>query len=439
MAFFQPRIGFCVVCHPLEVGANRVPAILKEFSAKIAELPLEVILSTSPVDSRPLAAKAGHLFREKTVDLVVVLLATWTSDDLLLEILAQNDIPIINWGLPDIHAGSLCGAQQFNCVLKELGKTAFFLFDSTPATYQKLLVLCRAAALRQRMKTLVFGQVGNRIPGMMEVAFDEHSLLEVLGPRVMRVGLPTLLGWTEEISDKDAQVEWQRIRGLAGKVSVPDTEGVRATKILLAIKVWVKRDGLAGFCGECYPHYLGWFCLACSLLSGAEEGLVAGGCEGDVNSTVLMWAMMQLAHDPVHNADFLHVYPEDNSLLFSHCGSGHVSLAADPSQVEFAPVRLAESGMCVLFPGKTGPVTLANLVGRKGTYRLGILFGEAIETGMDFPGNPTRVRLPFPSQHFLDLVADHGLGHHWIIGYGDVAAELEAWAALAGINAIRFS
>ena len=47
----------------------------------------------------------------------------------------------------------------------------------------------------------------------------------------------------------------------------------------------------------------------------------------------------------------------------------------------------------MLFPGKPGPVTLVNLVGRRGTYRMGVAYGQAVPTGMVFPGNPTKVVL----------------------------------------------
>ena len=46
--------------------------------------------------------------------------------------------------------------------------------------------------------------------------------------------------------------------------------------------------------------------------------------------------------------------------------------------------------MCALFPARIGVVTLVNLVGRRGTFRMSALTGEAIECGMEFPGNPLK-------------------------------------------------
>ena len=90
----------------------------------------------------------------------------------------------------------------------------------------------------------------------------------------------------------------------------------------------------------------------------------------------------------------------------------------------------------MLFPFKPGKVTLVNLVGRKDTYRMCVISGEAIRTEMVFIGNPTRVRIPIMVNEFLEMVADEGFGHHWMIGYGDVRAELIYLASLNGVKVV---
>ena len=88
-----------------------------------------------------------------------------------------------------------------------------------------------------------------------------------------------------------------------------------------------------------------------------------------------------------------------------------------------APVRLASKGACVMFPCKPGDVILVNLVGRTATFRAYVLEGTAVACDLVFPGNPVRIELrDFTAREFLDLVSDHGFGHHWIIGYGNEIA-----------------
>lgn len=83
------------------------------------------------------------------------------------------------------------------------------------------------------------------------------------------------------------------------------------------------------------------------------------------------------------------------------------------------------------------PVTLVNLVGRRGTYRMGVAFGEAIPTDMVFAGNPTKIVLEGGVRHYMDVIAREGLGHHWMIGYGDMRPELEEFCRIVDMPCIR--
>ena len=97
-----------------------------------------------------------------------------------------------------------------------------------------------------------------------------------------------------------------------------------------------------------------------------------------------------------------------------------------------APVRLANQGVCSLFPARPGPVTLVGLLPRGAGYRMAVLEGEALPTEMVFPGNPLRIRFAAPANRLIRWIHEEGIGHHWAAGYGHVAAELRAWAGMAG-------
>lgn len=65
-----------------------------------------------------------------------------------------------------------------------------------------------------------------------------------------------------------------------------------------------------------------------------------------------------------------------------------------------------------------------------------VIRAEAVQTDMIFPGNPVKVRLPVPINEFLEVVSGEGIGHHWMIGYGDVSKELTELAQSIGIRTI---
>jgi len=174
---------------------------------------------------------------------------------------------------------------------------------------------------------------------------------------------------------------------------------------------------------------MGKVCLAASLLG--EQGIPVS-CEGDLNGALGMLILTRLTGCPVHNTDLLDPIPAENAIIFSHCGSGGFSLAAHPSDVKLAPVRLMNCGLCCLFPARPGAVTLLNIVPKLDGYILAGMYGEAVETEMVFPGNPLRVRFESDYRRILSWIIEEGLGHHWMAAYGDLRQALGDLAAMTG-------
>jgi len=429
----KPKIGLAVIYHPYEEGAEGAPKLLDKTGRILESLGLSVISSDCPVHDERTATLASRKFKEGGADLICLALATWSSDHLVLDILENLDAPVITWAFPGINTGSLCGCQQIDCVLRELGKEYVFIYGDAPHALKDIWSYSRAVALGKKLRTIRLGLVGHRTEGMTEVACDELALKSVIGPRLVYIGSDKLREAIQGIPDDEAEDKWQEVIEKVGKVNVKKQEGLYSVKAFMALKHIVLEDDLAGLATGCYPDLMGIVCLAHSLLG--EEGVMAS-CEGDVNSAVAMLMLYELTGKPVHNTDLLDIHERDNSAVFSHCGSSGFSLAERRADIELAPVRLANSGVCVLFPSRPGTVTLLNLVGRKDTYRMFVITGQAVPTKMVFPGNPIRVKMPISMDEFLREVARYGFGHHWMIGYGDVRGELLQLGHLLGIKTV---
>jgi L-arabinose isomerase len=93
-----------------------------------------------------------------------------------------------------------------------------------------------------------------------------------------------------------------------------------------------------------------------------------------------------------------------------------------------------EHGVCALFPARPGAVTLLDIVPTLDSYRMATTFGEAIPTDMVFPGNPLRVKFRSDYRRILSLIAEEGLGHHWMGGYGDIRRPLADLAKMIGVE-----
>ena len=432
---FKPKIGFCVIYHPFEENADSAPEIFQESKKMLESLPeLEIISAKKLIMNVDTGISVVKQFKEENVDIICVKLATWSSDEPVLKMESEYDVPFIFWTYPHIYAGSLCGGQQFNMVFKELGKESIFAYGDNHQTLQKIADYAKVVALKNILKRIRFGIIGNPTRGMTEVAYDKHAVKEIFGPTIFTLELDDFKESMLKINEKVANSIWEEIKSRAPKISVKDFEGIHAIKNYLALKKVIESEQLSGITIECYPNYMGEVCLGFSLL--ADEG-IACACEADINSTMLMYIMMNLSQGPVHDIDPLYVYEENNSILGTHCGCGSFELADPTQKIELANVRLANRGLCVLFLSKPGNVTMANLVGKKGTYKLTIIEGEAIESSMEFPGNPIQIKLPVSINDYLDIVEEHGIGHHWIVAYGHFGNILSRLATLLQIDLIR--
>ncbi|MDP8224283.1 MAG: hypothetical protein P9L99_13045 [Candidatus Lernaella stagnicola] len=428
----KPHIGLVIIGHPNEVGFDLAGSCRDQAAAVLATLPITNSLIPHVISDIAAADAAGEVLRAADIDGLVVLTATWSDDFLALRLVERLSVPVFTWALRGVETGSLCGTQQLDMVLAELGRPYRFWFGeiADPETAAALADFAFAAALAAAMRRLRIGLLGHRTFGMTEIAVDEIGLRRRLGPEVVPLSMRRFVTAVDQAPLAEATKAWRQAQA-AANVEVDDETGLYAGRVLATLRAWMAEHRLGAVAVDCYPDFMGRFCLAASQLAG-EDLVVA--CEGDVNGAVAQVAAHFLTGGPTHNTDLLDVDVAEGTALFSHCGCGHPSLAESPAEIRLAPVRLADEGLCVLFPGKPGPVTLLNLVGGGDSYRLGVLEGEAVRTDMVFPGNPTKVRLPGGGREFLDFVARHALGHHWMIGYGHVGRRARWWAELCGLN-----
>jgi len=430
-----PKIGFCIFQHPVEVGSENSEKYLDLIKKVFPQDSISFIVFNKVIDDDICSKEAGLYFRENDIDVLIAVYASWSNDFHLVDMLEYADVPLVLWALPGMETGSLCGIHQLGVVLFELKKKYKIFYGKLEDEnlHYKILSFCRAAALKRYLRRLKIGFIGYRVHGMTEVAFDELELKSKFGPRVVHYGVEKLVEKTLQINIEDARSEWNSIKKVIKKISVPDSYGIEACRKYLAFKKIAEEDNLCAFAVECYPDLMGQVCLPASML--AEKDDIVFSCEGDVNSAVAMIMLNYLTGEPVHNTDLLDPDSE-NSVVFSHCGSGAFCIAKDRSCIELCQVRLKDNGVCVIFLPKLGDITLVNIVGRKDTYRISAIEGYSKETEMVFPGNPVSASFNISAGKLLELIAENAIGHHWMIGYGKVLRELKYFSELANIKFI---
>jgi L-fucose isomerase-like protein len=353
-----------------------------------------------------------------------------------LRILRAVGRPLAVLAIPGIRAGSLVGAHQLGALLTELGleRALFYGQVGARATYAPLMAYARAAAARRRLERGKLAFVGRRTPGMTPIAFDEVEITRRFGPQVLSFGWEEVSEAVRKLAAEEVDAETARLRERVGSVQ-SSAEALRESVALyLALKSMADSEGILAFGLGCYPHLAGVVCLSAALLT--EKALPAA-CEGDLNSGLAMYLAQSFSGQPAHFGEILDIDERENCLVSSHCGCAPASLAASRSQIALCPVRIWQRGVSIRFPPKASErATYVNLLGRRYSYRLCAVPGAALESEMVFEGNPVRFRPDCSWKSLLRLIDDHGFGHHWMLAYGDIAAELEAFCRLAGIRGV---
>jgi L-fucose isomerase-like protein len=432
----KPTVGLYGVLEKSEQGWEQADVTVAEVGRQLEAAGLNVKAAPGLVADDPSALRAARFFQEADPDLLLAVVITWSFDHLSVRILKTISRPLAILAIPGINAGSLVGAHQLGCLLTdlEIERAVFYGDVRQPQTYAALLAYARAAAARRRLASGKIAFVGRRTPGMTPIAFDEVELMRRFGSQLLNYGWEEIRELEKAVQETRVEEELARLRGMVGTVRSSEQSLREVLRLHLALKQLAGAEGILAYGLGCYPHLAGTVCLLTGLLS--EEGIPAA-CEGDLNAGLAMYLIQALTGQPAHFGEILDIDPQANTIVTSHCGCAAPSLAADPAQIALVPVRIWQRGVCIRFPAKAAPhATYVNLVGRKGNYRLCAASGAAVGSGMVFEGNPVKFLPDCSWQTLLRAIDEHGFGHHWMMGYGDVVQELRYFCRLSGVKGV---
>jgi L-fucose isomerase-like protein len=431
---YRPRVGSYAVYEPPEEGWEHWEQQFATINEKLASAGLEVIAAPEAVKDPNSCQQIARFFATQNVDALHALIVSWSFDHYTVEIQQRVNRPVVIRAIPGIRSGSVVGSQQLGCVLQDI-EVAHRLYYGDLESMEPVhdaAVFVKACAIQRRLRGARLAVIGRRTEGMTPTAVDEVELLRLFGTRLLNYGLDEIQQMVAHVDDKTAGVAWERIAHAAANVLSKNEYGISTARNYLLLKRMANELGLSAITVGSYPQCQGTMCIPIAWLN--EDGIPTG-CEGDVNSTLCMLILSMLTDDPIHFGEMLAFDEEHNALVTSHCGCGSPSLA-DINGFTLQPVRLANSGVCIRYTAKPGPVTYVNLVGRKGNYRLCAIEGQAVQTGMVFEGNPLRMELKSPIRKVWQVVAEHGFGHHWMTAYGHLASVLVEFCQLNGIKGV---
>jgi len=430
----KPKVGLFGILEKSEEGWERASQQVRLIKDQLEKAGMQVFAHQEVVGDDKSAQTAGRFFRDSDPDLLLAYMITWSFDHLVLSVLRYIDRPVAILAIPGIKTGSLVGAQQLGYLLTEQNKqySAFFGPTDIPDTYGPILSFAKAASVKRRMEMGKIMQIGRRCHGMSPASFDELEITRLFGPQVVTFSWEEIERNAESMKESNVKEIQDKIKSIDPMTECAETDIEYTARIYLTLKSMYRESDLIAISLGGYPQYAGKVCLVSSLLG--EEGIVSGCCEGDMNSMLAMYLLQEFSGQPTHFGEMLDVDEDENSVVTSHCGCSAPKLAADPSQIRIAPVRLFNQGTCIKFPAKSGPATYANLVGRRGTYRICAIEGHAEVTDMVFEGNPVKMVFNVPIKEVIKTVFEKGFGHHWIMGYAHMIQDLNNFCRISGLE-----
>ena len=426
------KIAAVGLAHPFEVGYDNAGNLLDMTAATLAGAGAQCINTGVVMHDLETVKEAAGRIKAADADVLLICIATWSEDHHLLDLLSYTELPVILRAFPAFDTGSLCCAHQIGAVFTDIGRKYDFVYGEPDdaACADKTVRLAQAYTLSNTMGKVRVGAIGGRVKGMTEIAYDEFAIKQKLGARVVNIDEKEMTGRVADMTDAEAETLLETLspRLAPCKLLSSHEAMLESVKYYNALKELCEEYSLEALAVKCYTTYMGKVCLGYSLL--AEEGIVSS-CEGDVTSALTMKLLYELSGKPVNNTDLLYLDDAKNTILFSHCGSSGFSIAE--GDIELAPVRLAESGVCTRFLMKTGRVSVVNICGHGEQLRMAVMVGDAIPCGMEFPGNPMVVRFDRNVEEINEEIMARGIGHHWMICYGDYSAQLKHFCRIRGI------
>jgi L-arabinose isomerase len=436
MESIVPKLGLVTLVSPFEVGADKAESLQKQAIEALARAGLRVASGGEPVQSDEEALHVARELISQESDAICILYATYADDTFATTIIEQSDLVAIIWGTNQFDSGSIAGAQQVSAILTEIGRYYKLVFGdiNDARAVNEIVMSAKVAAAGKRIRNSRIGVIGYpRIKGQTQAAFDEVELRERFGCRVVGIGTHRFLDLIEKASDNEARLVWRRLSEGITKTSVGDDLAIRGAKAYVALKNLVQQYRLDAIALEDWNDFIGLPNLAFSLLN--EEGVPAG-CEADVHSTLTLYLLALLTGRPAFHGELLGILEQEDALIIAHYGAGAPSLATSKQDIRLEPDRSPlGQGVSVVFQFKPGPVTIASLTGRRGTYRMLVAPGESIRAREVFHGGIV-ANVRFRVNHREVLRKARGMSHHWMVAAGDVSKELSEFCEIAGIKAV---
>jgi len=408
------------------------------------------------VNTREQVDQAVARFENKGVDLLIVVLLSYTDSLIALPALRRTRLPILVFNTQQlagvtertlfsdiIENHSLPGVQDLTNVLRRVGRSFCILTGhyKDPATIEALRGWCEAARVVAFLRGAKIGLLGYPFKGMGDFRIDETMLLAWLGVEATQVSLGLVAEYAQAAPPDDIERQKATDRETFEVDSdVSEGEHEAGARLEWALRRIALEYGLAGFA----PNFAAImedgriaglpFLASCKLLG---DGIAIGG-EGDaVGATVvamMAWLTGAATFTETFTADFKH-----DAIWMNHMSEGNWKLARRDEPVRLVRADFPKTDPATVnltFALEPGEVTLVNLATvADGRLKLICAEGEVLDFRVleEYRTPNFKFRPAMRACDFLTQYSLAGGSHHMALAYGRQAATVEKIGAILGV------
>ncbi len=426
-----------------------------------ADNEFEVVVAPDHVVTTEDAAAATGLFAGQRLDCLVVLLATCTTSDPILE-LGRLGVPLLLWAVPEprfdgpVQLNSYVALQIAASTLHRHNDTSttspvryecLFGDVTEPRFSEPFLIIVRTVRVWRTLASSRVGLVGDVAPGFLNLNYDAAELRSRLGVEIVRHDVSVLLH--NEYSSKDVDRVAAAMCRAAREVNVPAASVTASAVVYLNLRRLVVEHGYRALAVRDWPELQSLAHLSPLLAMAwlSEQDGIPVACEGDALGAVSLLALQAASGSMSTLLDIGPASPRGTELLVWHLGSSPHGFANDLGVTYEPHSTLGRKGdgpfgVVVDQQFASGRVTLINF--SDGGKTLFVAGGRLVDGELPGPSGDRGWLIeaelrgsPVSIQTLLDTSLRRGLSHHCALVRGDWQVEMSTLGSWLGLDDVE--
>ena len=413
------------------------------------------VLAADVCRIRPEFEAAVKSFEAAGVDAIVTINLAYSPSLESAEVLAGTKLPILVLDTTrdycfdfNVAAGSVSynhgihGVQDICNLLRRLGKdySVFAGHFTESDVVRRTVDAARAIKAANSLSGMRVGTIGGAFEGMGDFTVSKETFSRLGLVRVDCDG-ERLSAISSRITDEDVRAEYELDCKINGASAVPYEKYANTHKTALAVREWIKEEGLSGFTmnflgvGKTKGFDIIPFTEACKQMAAG----VGDAGEGDLIDAALVGALMGV-YDEVNFVEMFCPDWKNSSVYFNHMGECNAALMENRRMLT-KPFAFAKSEDPTYLIGnmKAGVGCVFNMLpNADGWYDVVIVEGEMMQVPDVLENFKSSINGWFkPKTEVSKLLAGYselGGTHHSAFVYGVDSSSLALFAKTLGMK-----